>query len=899
MAPSRSKSAGKPRVYLVDGTSTLYRAFFAIRAGLTNKDGMPTNALYGFTNMLRKLLKEEQPEYLAVAFDRPEPTFRHKKYEQYKAQRPDTPPDLIAQSPWAPKICRALGLSALEMPGYEADDILGTLAVQCRDAGFDVVVVASDKDLLQLVGDGIVVMNPHKELVLDASKVEEVFGVRPDQVVDVLSLWGDASDNVPGVTGIGEKGAKQIIRDFGDLESAIARAGEIKRKSYRENLLAEADQARFSRELVTLKTDVPLDLEPEALRRSDPDGGAALALFQDLGFRTLLQEFLPEPAAPDAHYVTILELDELRRLTAELRTAGRFALCTETSSLDPMRGRLVGLSFSHRAGSGWYLPLGHHYMGMPDQIPAADALEVLRPLLEDPAVQKVGQNLKHDLLVLERAGVKLQGIAFDTMLASYLLDPIAKHNLHDMAAEHLGIRTLRYEEVAGKGAKQVALDQVDVEKVRNYAAEGADVAWQLAETLGPRLREAGQGKLLEEMELPLLEVLAGMERAGVQVDVDYLAGMSREFQKELDRLQVEIHRQAGQEFNINSPRQLGAVLFDELGLESTRKTTKTKSRSTGQEALEGLATEHEIARMVLDYRGLSKLKSTYVDALPALVHPDTGRVHTSFNQAVAATGRLSSSDPNLQNIPIRTERGRRIRRAFVPASGCRLVVADYSQVELRILAHMTGDPALLEAFRRGEDIHATTAATVFGVPLDQVSAEMRGRSKAVNFGIIYGMGPHRLAQTQSMTYKEAKQFITDYFHHFGGVKEYIDGVSEEAKRTGKVSTLFHRVRYLPDIQSSNRVAREAAVRAAVNTTIQGTAADLIKMAMVQVDRELRGQGLAARMILQVHDELILEAPEKEVSAARDLVVSCMEGVHPLDAPLVVDVGVGDNWLEAK
>jgi DNA polymerase-1 len=898
MASSRSKQ-GKSAVYLVDGTSTLYRAFFAIRAGLTNKDGMPTNALYGFTNMLRKLIKEKQPEYLAVAFDRPEKTFRHEQYEPYKAQRPDTPPDLVAQAPWALKICGVLGLPSLEKAGYEADDILATLAVRCREAGLDVVVVASDKDLLQLVGDGIVVMNPHKELLLDAAKVEEVFGVRPEQVADVLALWGDASDNVPGVTGIGEKGAKQIIRDFGDLESAIAGADAIKRKSYRENLKAEADQARLSRELVTLKMDVPLDLEPEALRRRDPDGAATLALFQELGFRTLLEDFLPEPDAPETEYAAILEADALESLAKQLRAAGTFALDLCTSSREPMRGELVGLSFSPQAGSGFYVPVGHHYMGMPEQIPLPEAMAILRPLLEDASVGKVGHDLKHTRIVLERAGVKLQGITFDTMIASYLIDPIAKHGLEDLAAEHLGTRTLRYEDVAGKGAKQRPAAELEVEELRDYGAACADLTWQLSELLAPRLEESGQRRLLEEMELPLLEVLAGMERAGVQIDVGYLGKMSREFQKELDRLQGEIFELAGHEFNIQSPRQLATILFDELGLESTRKTAKTKSRSTGQEALEELAAEHDVPRLVLEYRGLSKLKSTYVDALPALVHPDTGRLHTSFNQAVAATGRLSSSDPNLQNIPVRTEQGRRIRRAFVTAPGCRLVVADYSQVELRILAHMTGDPSLLEAFRRGEDIHATTAAKVFGVPLEQVSGEMRSRSKAVNFGILYGMGPHRLARSQSMTFQEAKQFIADYFLHFVGVKEYIERVSEEAKESGKVSTLFGRVRYLPDIQSSNRVAREAAMRAAVNTTIQGTAADLIKMAMVNVDRELRRQDLKARMILQVHDELVLEAPEKEVPAVQELLVACMEGAHKLDAPLVVDTGVGDNWLEAK
>jgi len=891
---------GRKRVFLIDGTSNIFRAYFAIRGGMTSEDGLPTNAIYGFTQILRKLLKDESPDYLAVAFDTAEPTFRHKKFKEYKAQRPAPPDDLIPQFEFAPKVCEALGVLALEAPGYEADDILATLAHKARADGFDVVVVASDKDLLQIVGDGILVMNPHKDnLLLDAEKVKEVFGVRPDQVTDVLALWGDASDNVPGVTGIGEKGAKKIIAEYGDLESAIARAEEIQRKSYRENLIAEADKARFSKELVTLDSAAPVEFTPEALRRREPDQTQAYALFKSLGFQSILSEFQPAPSGPTADYRAILDPDELRELAEKLRAAGRFAVDTETTSLDPLRGELVGMSFCFEPGRAWYLPLRHRTVGAPEQIPVEEAREILRPLLSDPAVGKVGQNIKFDLLVLERAGMELDGIDFDTMLASYVINPGARHNMDELALQHLGHHTIHYQDVAGKGAKQVTLDQVEIDRVRDYAAEDADVTWQLYEVLSERLKGSSQEPLYRDLELPLLRVLAGMERAGVKVDVEYLGGLSREYQSELSRLQARIHEAAGHPFNIQSPRQLAEVLFDELGLTSKKRTAKTRSRSTSVDALGALAGSHDLPRLVLDYRGLAKLKSTYVDALPTMVNPDTGRVHTSFNQTVAATGRLSSSDPNLQNIPIRTEQGRRIRRAFVPEAGHVLVTADYSQVELRILAHMSGDPVLLEAFRAGEDIHRATAARIQGIDPKAVTKEMRNRAKAINFGILYGMSASRLAREQGMERAEAEQFIRDYFHHFRRVKEFIEETKAAALAAGSVETLFGRVRYLPDLESPNPMIRQAADRAAVNTPIQGTAADLIKMAMLAVDRRLAEEGLRSRLILQVHDELVLEVPVDETEAARDLVIACMEGVHALDAPLVVDAGTGDNWLEAK
>jgi DNA polymerase-1 len=887
-------------IYLVDGTSNVYRAYFAIRAALTAEDGTPTNALWGFTQILRKLLADLEPEYLAVAFDPKGPTFRHEMYAEYKAQRPQMPVDLRPQVALAPEVCHALGVPTLIAPGFEADDVLASVARQAREAGHPVVVVASDKDMLQIVGDGISLLNPHKNnLLLDAVGVENVFGVRPDQVTDVLALWGDSSDNVPGVTGIGEKGAKQIIADFGDLEAAISRAAEIRRKSYRENLQAEADQARFSKRLVTLRTDAPVSLDLERLRLAGPDRKAAYDLFRRLGFQSILEEFAGAVETVEADYRAILDAGELEDLAQRLRGAGRFAVDTETTSRNPHRATLVGMSFAREEGKAWYLPLAHRYMGAPDQVPLERALEVLRPLLEDPGVGKIGQNIKYDLLVLEGAGISLRGIEFDTMLASYMLDPGARHGMDDLALRHLGHRTIHYEDVAGKGAKQVTLDQVDVDRVRDYAAEDADVTWRLYRDLEPRLQGVPQERLFREVELPLVPVLAAMESHGVGLDVDYLAGLSVELGAELHRLEAEIHEAAGGEFNINSPRQLAEVLFDRLGLASTRRTAKTKSRSTSQGALEELAEEHELPRRVLEYRGLAKLRSTYVDALPALVDPRTGKVHTSFNQTVAATGRLSSSDPNLQNIPVRTEQGRRIRKAFLPSPGNLLLSADYSQVELRIAAHMSGDPALTEAFRRGEDIHRATAAAILGVDPEEVTAAMRGRAKAVNFGILYGMSAFRLAREQGMERREAQGFIDEYFGHFRGVREMLDGIVAQARESGKVETLFGRVRYLPDLKSSNAVARKAAERAAINTPIQGTAADLIKMAMLAVEERLRKERLAARMILQVHDELVLDVPASEVEAVRSLVRECMETVHPMDPPLKVDTGVGENWLDAK
>jgi DNA polymerase-1 len=903
------------RLYLVDGTGNLFRAYHAIR-GLSTKAGLPTNAVFGFTTMLRKLVQDERPDYLAVAFDVGAPTFRHQEYEEYKAHRPPPPDDLIAQIPYVKKVCQALRVPIVEKEGYEADDLIGALARQAKERGLEVMVVTSDKDMLQLVDERVSVLRPQREAVgrgeqyvrLDPAAVESSFGVRPDQVIDVLGLMGDASDNVPGVPGVGEKGAKEIVRRYGSLEAALAAAqrpeaegedGPLKRRAYREGLRLHAEEARLSRRLVTIDTRAPVELDLEALRLGEPDHAAARALFTELEFTSLLKDVSSGAAASGADYRAIFDRAELQALAGEIRRARRVCVDTETDSLDPLRARLVGISLALRPRQARYIPLGHRYLGAPAQIPLEEALAELRPVLEDAGVAKIGQNIKYDLLCLRRHGVGLRGLAFDTMLASYLADASRRtHNLDDLALEHLRYRTIPYEEVAGSGARQVTLDQVEVGRVATYSCEDADIALQLRDVLDARLRAAGLEELFETLEMPLIEVLADMEEAGVRIDVAFLREMSAELEHEAERLEAEIVDMAGEPINVNSPRQLGTLLFEKMKIKPLRRTLKSKAFSTDQDVLEELASEHPIARKILDYRTVTKLRSTYVEALPALVNPETGRVHTSFNQTVAATGRLSSSDPNLQNIPVRTELGRRIRRAFIPADGCVLLAADYSQIELRVLAHMADEPELVEAFRRGEDIHVRTAAEIFDVAPSLVTADMRRAAKAINFGIIYGMGPQRLAREQGITLAQAQQFIRQYFERFPRVQEYIDETVRQVERQGTVSTLFNRVRRFDDIHAAHRGVRQQILRQAVNTTIQGTAADLIKRAMLAVHRRLREEEMRSRMILQVHDELVLEVPEEEVERAGPLVRSCMEGVYPLKAPLAVDLKTGRNWMEA-
>ena len=956
-------------LYLVDGTSQLFRAYFAIH-GLTNDAGLPTNAVFGFTTMLRKLLQEEPVGSLAVAFDVAGKVFRHEAFPDYKANRPKAPEELRQQIPYAKQVCEVLGATVLERTGFEADDLIATYARIARERGVEVVVVASDKDLLQLVGDGVRVLNPSKNVVLDPDGVRESFGVPPERVLDAQGLMGDSVDNIPGVPGVGEKTAIEIVSRYGDLESVIDRAarfgavvdardaaleridefvageesdpadlaGAVAALSerlaellqdeppsdYRDRLAeaAEAlgggvnralrdadrraavkqaravkralkaldkgssrkvwlairdhtDQARLSRELATLNDRVPTETSLERLALGETDRAGAHALFLSLGFRTLLADYDSDGPSGDVEssgagpakqgrYETVLELEALERWVAACRRAGRFALDTETDGIDPMRAKLVGISLSAEEGAGAYLPVGHAYLGVPDQLSLDRVRESLGPLLADADVRKVGQNLKYDAHVLRRHGLPVAGWSMDTMVAAFLLNPgRPSFGMDALSQEYLGHTPIDYASVAGSGASRVTLDQVEVERVTEYAAEDADVTLRLAARLEPKLEQAGLDALYRRIDGPLLPILVEMEARGIRVDADLLAGMSSEMERAIGTRREEIHRLAGGAFNVDSPKQLRELLYERLGLQPRRKTAKSKVASTDAQALAEL--DHPIAAKVLEYRELAKLKSTYVDALPKLIHPETGRVHTSYHPTGAATGRLSSSDPNLQNIPARTEAGRAIRSAFVPREGWIFLASDYSQVELRVLAHLAGDEQLIAAFRAGEDIHRYTASRVFGVAQDLVSDPMRGRAKAVNFGILYGMSATRLAREQGMKRTEANRFIESYFERFASVRRYIDEVKESAQHDAAVRTLFGRVRYFPQLHGrGHRGIREAALRAAVNTTIQGTAADLMKLAMLRVDEELRSAGLEARMLLQVHDELLLEVPAGEL-----------------------------------
>jgi DNA polymerase I len=885
-------------IFLVDGTNNLYRAFHAIRE-LTNSQGLPTNAIFGFTGMLRKLMKDFDPRYLAVVFDTPEPTFRHLAYPEYKAHRPETPESLIVQIPWVKKVLEVLRVPTLECPGWEADDLIGTLAERAAKQGMQAVIVATDKDLLQLVGEGVSYFNPVKEQLLDASAVEKLFGVRPSQVADVLALWGDATDNIPGVPGIGDKGAKDLIRRFGDLETLLRESESVENRRYREPLRQHGDAARLSRELATIRRDAPVTFDPESFRVRPPDLEAARRLFTELEFTAFLRD-LPAPAVShDVRRELILGMDALEAAVERLKGRESVVLVLERDRPDPVRAGLVGVTLAG-GDDVFYVPVGHRALGAPAQLEERRVLDAIAPLLRAGGPRLLGHDTKCDLVILGRLGIASPRFAFDTMLASYLLNPGRRaHTLEVVAQEVAGLSVPSWASLLGEGARAGSPAEAEVGRVADVACARAAAIARIEPELRRGLVADGLESLLNGLEMPLTAVLADMERAGVGIDLEFLARLSSEWEKELARLTAAIHALAGREFNINSPRQLGEILFDTLQLKPGRKTRKTGSYSTDVEVLEDLAESHELPRRLLEYRTIQKLKGTYVDALPALVDPSTGRVHTTFNQAVAATGRLSSSDPNLQNIPIRTPQGREIRRAFVPASGRVLLSADYSQIELRVLAHLSGDPAMLEAFRAGADIHQRTAAALFGVMPALVTGEMRRRAKAVNFGIVYGMGPQRLAREQEISTKEAEAFIRDYFDRFPRVKSYIDATIAGAESEGRVRTLFGRVRYFPEIQGADRNARQQAIRAAVNTTIQGTAADLIKMAMVALADRLVREGRHAQMILQVHDELVLEVAEGEVPAAARAVRDSMEGVHPLDVPLVAEVRTGPNWLDLR
>ncbi|MEJ2198746.1 MAG: DNA polymerase I [Desulfuromonadales bacterium] len=884
------------RLFLIDGSSYIYRAYFAIRH-LSNSQGMATNAIYGFTNMLLKVIRELKPDQLAVIFDSKGPTFRKEIYPDYKANRAAMPEDLVPQIPYIKRIVQAFNLPGIEMPGYEADDIIATLAKKFSAEGMEVTVVTGDKDLMQIVDDHILLLDTMKDKVYGPAEVAERFG-GADKVVEVQALSGDSSDNIPGVPGIGEKTAKMLIDEFGDVETLLANLDQLKGKR-RENLENYADQARLSKKLVTLVDNLDLEVDDHAFTLAEPDREALTELFKECEFYKLLQEFSVDTKdrAESAGYRVVLTESDLDELVAALEQSERFAFDTETTSLDAMRADLVGLSFAVTAGEAWYVPVGHHYLGMPEQLPLDRVLEAVRPLLTSPRQLKIGQNLKYDILVLARAGVEVSGPIYDTMLASYLANPATRsHGMDNLAAELLNYHTISYSEVAGSGKKQIGFEEVEVEKATTYAAEDADITLRLYEKLVPMVTEQHQDGLLNDVEMPLLQILAGMERAGIRINPEFLGSLSADMEKKLAVLEAEIHQLAGGPFNIGSPKQLGEVLFENLGLPKGKKT-KT-GWSTDVEVLNKLAEDHEIAAKILDYRSLMKLKGTYTDALPKLIHPETGRIHTSFNQAVTATGRLSSSDPNLQNIPIRTEEGRRIREGFIPSDGCVLLSADYSQVELRILAHMADEPALKEAFARGEDIHRSTASEVLGLFPEMVTDEQRRAAKAINFGVVYGISAFGLAKQLGINRREAQQFIDTYFERYPGIRTFMDACIAEAREKMYVTTLLGRRCAIPEINSKNGAVRGYAERNAINYPVQGSAADIIKVAMVKIAARLAKEGLQARMLLQVHDELVFDVPQAELEKVSALVKSEMQGAVDLSVPLLVEVGSGRNWREA-
>jgi DNA polymerase-1 len=895
----------KPLLYLIDGSSQMYRAFHApIRTAdggmLRNAAGTPTNAVYIFVTMLRKLLADHKPEYIAASFDLPGRTFRDDIVSDYKANRAPMPGELAVQIPMVHASCEALGVPILTSERYEADDVIGTLAVKAAAAGFDVAIVTGDKDFFQLVHDGLRVFNPRDEGTwYDAAGVKEKFGVEPLQVVDVLALMGDSIDNIKGVPGIGEKGARELIVKYGSLDNLIVHASELTPKR-REALLTNLDAAHQSRDLATIHTAVPVEFDPDALRYRGPARERCFRIFSELGFNTLVKEFAPTAGSVVKAYRIVNTADDVRGLAGRLKTAGRFAFRVLVDRPSAMRASIVGLAFSTRPRDADYVPVGHRALGGVPSMPLDEALGALGPILADPDVAKSGHDLKFDAVVLGRHGVSLAGLGTDTMLASYLLDATrSAHGLEDLALEHTAYRAIVEEDICGRGVKALSLADVPVEAAVDYAGERADLVGQLVPLLSDQLDNARLADVYLTLELPLIPVLVDIERAGVRIDSSALLAQSQHVEQELTRLMKQVFELAGGEFNIGSPKQLAEILFEKLGLPVLKRTGTSKAPSTAVEVLEELALTHDLPRLILDWRGMSKLKGTYIDALPQLVNPGTGRVHTSFNQAVAATGRLSSSDPNLQNIPIRTELGREIRRAFIAEPGYVLISADYSQIELRVLAHLAGDETLIEAFRRGEDIHDQTANKVFGPDGGGMDKhKKRSVAKMINYALLYGKTAFTLSKDIGVTPQAAQEFIDAYFAGFPRVRQFIDRTLDEARASGVVKTMYGRRRLVPEITSRNGQIRAAAERVAVNLPIQGTAADIMKRAMIDTHAALATRP-NSRMILTVHDELLFEVPKSQADELAALVREHMQAAARLAVPLTVDVGIGENWKEAK
>ena len=921
---------------LVDGSSYLYRAFHAFPP-LTNSAGEPTGAMYGVLNMLKSLISQVQPSHIAVVFDAKGKTFRDEMFEQYKSHRPPMPDDLRKQIQPLHDIIRALGIPLLVIEGVEADDVIGTLAVAASKANQKVLISTGDKDMAQLVDDNIMLINTMNNTLLDREAVIEKYGIPPELIIDYLALMGDSADNIPGVAGVGEKTALGLLQGIGSMAEIYANLDKVAElpirgaKKLGDKLLAEKEMADLSYRLATIKTDVALDITPEQLTLGASNNDQLTEYFGRYEFKRWLNEVmngadsitnnneqptkinhyqatpalaqdnsdetLPAIQIDRSRYETLLTEADLNRWVEKLKQAKLFALDTETDNLDYMAANLVGISFALENGEATYLPLQLDYLGAPKTLEKTTALSLLKPVLENPSIQKVGQNFKYDLTIFARNGIDVQGVAFDTMLESYVLNSTGRHNMDDLAKRYLGHQTISFEEIAGKGKNQLTFNKIPLEQAAEYAAEDADVTMKLQQVLWEKLsKEPTLEKLFKEMELPLLGVLSRMERRGVLIDSDALFLQSNEIANRLSELEEQAYVLAGQPFNLASTKQLQEILFDKLGLPIIQKTPKG-APSTNEEVLEELAFSHELPKVLVEHRGLSKLKSTYTDKLPQMVNPQTGRVHTSYHQAVTATGRLSSSDPNLQNIPIRNEEGRRIRQAFIAREGFTVVAADYSQIELRIMAHLSQDQGLINAFTQGKDIHRSTAAEIFGVALDEVTSEQRRNAKAINFGLIYGMSAFGLSRQLGIGRADAQSYMDLYFKRYPGVQTFMHDIREKAKAQGYVETLFGRRLYLPDINSSNGMRRKAAERVAINAPMQGTAADIIKRAMIQLDQTLQNDPDIA-MIMQVHDELVFEVRSEKVAFYSELIKTQMESAADLVVPLIVEVGQGTNWDEA-
>jgi DNA polymerase-1 len=890
----------RPRLYVVDGYGYIYRAFFALPK-MNNSKGFPTNALYGFTNMMRKLLNEEKPDYIAVALDGPEKTFRHETYTNYKIDRPGMPDDMAQQLPFIPEIIHAFGIPIIQIPGFEADDAIATLMEQVKAERYVGVIVTSDKDLLQLVDEAnwIYTLDPMKDyFVYDDHAVEEKWGVKPDKIVEVMSIMGDSIDNIPGVKGIGPKGALELIAKYGTVDNILANLDKIEKKAHRERLTESKEDLILSRKLIELRKDVPMEIHIPDLKAHKPAPDAARKLFLDLEFYSIVNEYLSDLSTRKTEYHTVNTAEQFENLLRLLSDLKRISICFEMDSPFAMQAGLVGVSISMREGEAFYIPMGHRKFT--EQLEEKYILEKLKPLLENPRIEKVSHNLKQQILILRNRGIQMKGARWDPMLMSYVLNPTRHgHTVEDLAKEYLQYQAKELKTLIGSGQKQISIAELSDREVCDYCCERVDLFPGIVSKLKADLQKENLEKFYFDLELPVMEVLAEIEWNGVKIDTKTLDRLSQEMGKNVDRLVAEIYELAGEEFNINSPKQIGEVLFEKLKLPNIKKTRKTRDFSTSVEVLEELSQDYELPRKILDYRQFMKLKSTYVDALPLMIHATTGRVHTNYQQTVAATGRLSSVDPNLQNIPIRTPWGRLIRDAFVADEGNWLISADYSQIELRVMAHLSGDETLIDSFLKDEDIHARTASEVFDVPMEKMTKEIRNRAKAINYGINYGQSPFGLSQLLGIEQKQAKDYIDRYFAKYPKVKAYLDSTLEFVRDHGYVTTMFGRRRYIPEIRSRDRMVFMAAQRAAINSPLQGSAADIIKLAMIAVQNELERRNLKTRMTMQVHDELVFETPEKEKEEAAEMIRQQMQNVCKLIVPLTVDLSIGKNWREAK